>query len=153
MQQRTFVTAAMLIGALALVASGCGSKKKNYSASKAEYAAAVSSICAAVNAKNKKLGISSIEDIAAKGDEFLANVQEAIKKSKGLGDPPAELKSYVDDYYAQNDKAIPLFEQMIEAAKANDAAKVQSLGAQIGAIDDAMDVDSKAVGSTACLSG
>lgn len=151
MQNKKVVAAAMLIGALALIVSGCGSKKKSYSASKAEFGAAASSICATFNKKSDELAMESIEDIATKGDDFLALVEDAVKKTKGLGDPPAELKSYLDDYFAQNDKAIALFKQLIEAAKAKDEAKVQSLSEQISPINDAMDADAKALGATACL--
>ena len=151
MQNKKVVAVAMLIGALALIVSGCGSKKKSYSASKAEFGAAAGSICTTFNKKSKELAMESVEDIATKGDDFLALVEDAVKKTKGLGDPPAELKSYLDDYFAQNDKAIALFKQLIEAAKAKDEAKVQSLSEQISPINDAMDADAKALGANACL--
>jgi len=151
MQNKKVVAVAMLIGVLALIVSGCGSKKKSYSASKAEFGAAAGSICTTFNKKSKELAMESVEDIATKGDDFLALVEDAVKKTKGLGDPPAELKSYLDDYFAQNDKAIALFKQLIEAAKAKDEAKVQSLSEQISPINDAMDADAKALGANACL--
>ena len=151
MQNKKVVAVAMLIGALALIVSGCGSKKKSYSASKAEFGAAAGSICTTFNKKSKELAMESLADIATKGDDFLALVEDAVKKTKGLGDPPAELKSYLDDYFAQNDKAIALFKQLNEAAKAKDEAKVQSLSEQISPINDAMDADAKALGATACL--
>jgi hypothetical protein len=145
---------AVLVSAAVLVAAGCGgsSRNKAYAGSKTAFAAAMNSICASANAKQKALGtISNLSDIATQGPQLETIVNDAIKQLAKL-EPPAEIKSNVDDFISLTKQQAVLLKAVVKAAKANDTAKVQSLGQQGDALNKKGDVDANAIGAPACLS-
>jgi hypothetical protein len=143
----------VLVAAVALVAAGCGSKKKGpYQSSKADYAAALNSVCAAGNAKQKAITITSLKDLATKGPQEVAIFNAEIASVKALGTPPDEIKTQVADALAQAAKLPPLYAKLIADAKAGDQAAAQAVGTQIAAVNKATDPDFTAIGATACLS-
>jgi len=139
--------------AATLVAAGCGSSSSGpYSASKADFAAALNTICVSANAKSKALGISSLSGIASKGSQQIAIGQSELASLKKLGTPPASIKTDVTNIISQTNTEITLFDQVITAAKANDTAKATQLEAQFSALDTSMNPDFTAIGAPACLS-
>ena len=147
------MVAAMLIGALALVATGCGSKKGKYSASKTDYANAMNVVCKTINAKVKTIGISSLEDIKGqKGSDFLAAVDDALSSIDKLGTPPSEIKDAVAEYVSLQKANDDTFKKAIEAAKAGDTAKANEIGGTLGDNDAKLDAAANTIGAPACLS-
>ena len=151
MKNRKLVALMLLVAALVLVAAGCGSKKNGYSASKADFAAGMNSICAAVNAKIKAIGaITSLSDLATKGPDVLKDGQDGIAKVKKLGTPPDEIKTAVDDWIAKSDASATLIQKVIDAAKANDSATAAKLDQELTPLNTATDADAKTIGAPAC---
>ena len=153
MTRRPLLGLFVLVAAVALVAAGCGSKKKGpYQSSKADYVAALNSICAAGNAKQKAITITSLQDLATKGPQEVALFNAEIASVKALGTQPDEIKAKIDDALAEAAKLPPLYAKLIAAAKANDQAAAQKVGTQIQAVNKATDPDFKAIGASSCLS-
>lgn len=135
---------------LALVAAGCGGGgKKGYALTKAEYASALSKICADFNAKQKSIAINSIEDLAAKGDELTSSFQDAIDKAKAL-QAPDEIKDTAKAFIDNGQKQVDLAKDVVEAAKAKDEAKVNEIGAKGSALDKESKDLANQLGATEC---
>jgi hypothetical protein len=145
---------AVVVSAAVLVAAGCGGSSRNtaYAGSKAAFAAAMNSICASANAKQKALGTpSNLADLVTQGPQIETIANDAVKTLSKL-QPPDEIKSNVDDFISLTKQQVALLQQVVTAAKANDAAKVQALGRQGDALNKKGDVDANAIGAPACLS-
>jgi outer membrane murein-binding lipoprotein Lpp len=119
--------------ALALVAAGCGgSSSKTLSAD--EYSSQLNTICADYNAAQKKIGDpQSLEDVGTLGPQIVDEFNKAIAKAKDLK-PPAELESAANEFISLAGQQVDLINQLIDAAKAGDAAKANELGTQIDPI-------------------
>ena len=154
MKRRLLIALALVTATAALVAAGCGgsSRDKAYAGSKADFAAAMSSICASVNAKIKEIGVGSLDDLATKGPQVIDAIKAGVKKLKKL-EPPAEIKSNVDSFLSLSDQTISKLGDLVDAAKKKDEAAATKLQGELDALDKQEDADAKAIGATACLSG
>ena len=154
MKNRTFMVAAMLIGALALVATGCGSKKGKYSASKAEFAAAMNSVCVTINNKLAGIGITGISDLAGqKGVDYQKAVEDALVSVDKLGSAPDEIKDAVTDFVKLQKEDLDSFKKVIDAAKAGNDAEAITLAKALDSNDTQLDADANTIGAPACRSG
>jgi hypothetical protein len=154
MSKRALAVVALFAVTATLIAAGCGgsSRNKAYASSKADFAAAMNSICAAVNAKDRAIGKpQSIQDIAKNGDALRKVGQNAIKTLKKL-EPPAEIKTQVEHFITVKDQEDSKIGDLIAAVKKGDTAKITQLTPDLTALDKSTDADANAIGAPACLS-
>jgi hypothetical protein len=154
MPGRITVGFAVLAGAAALVAAGCGgsSRNKAYAGSKSEFAAAMNSICATVNAKQKAIGQpNNLSDVVTLGPKIRDLLNNAIKKLQNL-EPPAEIKSQVADFISIGKQELSKLDDLINAAKAKDQTKFTQIAQEASGLNSKGDADARAIGAPACLS-
>jgi hypothetical protein len=153
MTQRPLLGAASVIPVVVVLAAGCGSSSSSPYATKAEFAAAMNKLCVSGNAKAHVIGTpSSLSDLVSKEPQLVANVQNIIGEIKNLGSPPGAIRSQVDDFLSKAAQDVSLLQQVTDAAKANNVAKMTTLGTQAAALAKLQDADANAIGAPACLS-
>jgi hypothetical protein len=138
--------------ALALAAAGCGGGGSK-TLSKEEYGSRLNQICKDYNAKVKEIGApSSIAELSSKGPKLLDEFGKAVAKAEKLK-PPSELKAKADKFIADAKELTGLLNQVIAAAKKNDTAKVQEIGAKADALTKESDSLGTELGASACAEG
>jgi hypothetical protein len=145
------VRAAVLVAVLAalLAAAGCGGGG-GQRLSRDAYVSQADAVCRAMDAKQRKLTApASLDAIPAYVDKALPSVDDGIAKLRRLR-PPAELDATVKDWLASLDEARRLLVALSKAAGANDAAKVQSLGAQATTLTEKTHSLAGSIGLTDC---
>jgi hypothetical protein len=137
---------------LALAAAGCGGGGSK-TLSKEEYGSQLNQICTDADAQRKKLGpINGIADLASKGPGLLDALDGAISKTEKLK-APSELKADADRLISTTKQLRDLLAQVVDAAKANDLAKVQQVGTKASALTNEADSLGKTLGAPACAQG
>jgi hypothetical protein len=145
-----FAITAVLV--LAFAVAGCGGEGSK-TLSKEEYASRLRQICASANAEQKRIGTpTSISEFSAKAPKLLDVFDKAVAKVEKLK-PPDELKSTAGRFVSQLKQIRRLIDQVLAAAKKNDAAKVLQLGAQAQSLSNAADAAARKLGAPACVSG
>jgi uncharacterized lipoprotein len=144
------VRAAVVIAVLAvLVAAGCGGGSSQRLSQDA-YVSKADAICRDLDAKQRKLTApASLDAIPAYVDQALPSVDDGIAKLSKLR-PPAELDATVKSWLASLDDARGLLVDLGKAAAKNDAAKVQSLGAQATTLTEKTHALAGSIGLTDC---
>jgi hypothetical protein len=143
------VRAAVAAAVLAALLAGCGGDG-GHRLSQDTYVSQADAICRAMDAKQKQLTApSSLDAIPGYVDRALPTVDDGIAKLRRLR-PPAELDRAVKDWLASLDEARGLLVDLAEAAAANDAAKVQSLGAQATTLTTKTHALAGSIGLTDC---
>jgi hypothetical protein len=141
-----------LLAALALLASACGggsSRSKAYAGSKADYAAALDTICAATNEAGKSLSLSSVSDIAENGDQGKKLLDDLVDKVRSLEAPP-EVQDSADSFADGLQKEADSFGDLVAAAKDGDTAKVQQIQGELQSETAATSEDARFIGATGC---
>jgi hypothetical protein len=119
------------VAGLALLAAGCGGGGGSSELTASEYSSQLNTICADFNTAQKKIGDpQSIEDLATLGPKIVDEFEKAISKAKDLN-PPAELEEPANEFLSLADQQVVLINQLIDAAKSGDEAKVNEVGAKI----------------------
>jgi len=129
--RRTYVA---VLGVGALVAAGCGSDDKP--PTKAAYIAKADPICVEAKAKAKtytdKLDAlpadAQVKDTVPDLQGALTSTRAFAVKLRALK-RPKEDKATLDSYFASLDHSLVAGDQLLAAAKTNDLAKVQQVGA------------------------
>ena len=138
--------------ALALAAAGCGGGGSK-TLSKEEYGKQLNTICADYNAKVKKIGQpNSIAELADKGPKLLEEFDKTVAKADKLK-PPSEIKTDVDKFLSESKQLRDAIDQLINAAKKNDAAKITEFGGKADALSKDTDAFGKKLGAPACAQG
>jgi hypothetical protein len=146
------LAALVALAATAALAAGCGggtSRNKAYSSSKADYAAALDSICAATNKAGSALNFSSISDIAQNGDEAKDLLDKMVDKVDSL-EPPDEVKTQAQSFVDGLQKEADSFGDLVQAAKDGDAEKVQKIQGDLQSEAAATSEDARFIGATGC---
>ena len=145
--------AGLFVALAAVLAAGCGGGGSK-TLSKADYGTKLNQICADLNAKNKEIGEpSSIADIADKGPQLLDEFDKAIAGAKNLK-APDELKDAADRFISLGEQQRDLISQLVDAAKANDEAKINELGPKLDPLDKESNAIAKdQLGAPACAQG
>jgi hypothetical protein len=145
--------AATLVLALAVVAAGCGGGGGK-TLSKEEYSSQLNKICTELNAKNKEIGEpSSLDDVVQKGPKLNDAFQNAIDEVEGLN-PPDELKDAHERFLSLGKQIHSKIDDLLDAAKKNDVAKVQQISSTIDPLDKASNQIAKTqLGAPACAQG
>jgi hypothetical protein len=144
------VRAAVVVAVLAaLLAAGCGGGG-GQRLSQDAYVSQADALSRAMDAKQKKLTApTSLDAIPAYVGQALPSVDDGIAKLRRLR-PPAELDATVKDWLASLDDARGLLVGLGKAAAANDAPKVQSLGAQATPLTEKTHALAGSIGLTDC---
>ncbi len=136
---------------VALVAAGCGgSGGGGERLSLEDFVAQADAICKEYEGKLDALGEpKTMSDLADLVREGKAVASEQMVKLRELS-PPGEIEASVDEAYATLDQQIRLFDDLIEAASAEDTAKVNEIVEQGTVLDDKADALAKKVGLKEC---
>ena len=138
--------------ALALTAAGCGGGGST-TLSKEEYGSQLNTICADYNAKVKEIGEpSSISELADKGPTLLDEFDAAIAKAEKLK-APDELAATRDEFFSKSKDLRNTISDIVDAAKANDSAKINELGPKADELSSQTDALGKKLGAPACAEG
>ena len=126
--------ALVLIGLAALVAAGCGGGGSRLT--RAEYAKQANAVCTDSNGKVKAVGSpgTSLGSLATYADKVIPILENGVADLKKL-DPPEDEQNVVDQWLATNDEQLDLIREIRDAARDNDQAEVQRLGAEAEAND------------------
>jgi Fe-S oxidoreductase len=128
---------AVLVLTLA-AAAGCGGGGGG-TLSKEEYSAKLSKVCADLSAKTKEIGVpSSPDEVVAKGPQLAGQFQKAIDDAKKLK-PPSELKDAADRFVSLNQRIHDKIEELIDAAKKQDAVKLARIAISIDTLSKESD--------------
>jgi len=148
--KRALVLAVGLASLLAIVAAGCGGGGGSDKLTKEEYASKLNAICDEYNAKQKEIGDpESLSDIGDKGPKIVDEFENAIDKAKNLN-PPDEIADQVNRFISLAEQQRDLLNDLIDAAKDNDTAKVQEIGSKIEPLSTEGDQISNDLGAPAC---
>lgn len=149
---KRLASGALLMALVAVLAAGCGGGGSK-ALSKEEYGSQLNKICQDANADRKKAGtISSPADVVKKGPKLLAAFDRLISRAEKLK-PPDEIKTDTDKVLSEAKQLRDLVSQVIDAAKANDVAKVVQLGAEGDALTKDLDALGTKLGAPACAQG
>ena len=148
---RTLVTSFVLVAAAALVAAGCGGKSRDkaYSGSKATYAAALDTICAATNKAGKSIDLSSTEKIAANGDQAKDLLDKMANKIDGI-QAPDEVKTQAQSFVDGLKNEAKDFGELADAAKNSDETKIKAIQGELQSEAAATSEDARFIGATGC---
>ena len=139
--------------ALVLVAAGCGGGGGE-SLSKEEYSSQLNKICTELNTKNDAIGDpQSLDDVVKKGPQLQDAFQSAIDEVENL-DPPDEFKDAHARFVALGKQIHSKIDELIDAAKKKDAAKLQAIGATIDPLNtESNKIAAEQLGAPACAQG
>jgi hypothetical protein len=149
MMNRTLVTSLVLVAAAALVAAGCGGGGGNETLSKAEYAAQADKACAGAQAKGKDLDLSSTEKIASNGDQAKKVLDDLANEIDNL-EPPDELQDAAESFVEGLRQEADQFEELTQAAKDDDTAKIQEIQGKLQSESAATSEDARFLGAAGC---
>lgn len=143
-------TPAALTASLAVAASagalGCGEEKLT----RAEYVKQADAICTDYTARQGKLGSpKSVKDIERLADQTKPLVKEQLGKLRKLEAPDSIAKD-ADAAYDLLEKQLPKIDELVDAAKANDVKKIQTIATDAGKLDDQANAKAKAIGLKVC---
>jgi hypothetical protein len=149
--RKTLVLAGAFAALLAVLAAGCGGGGGGGGLSKDEYVSRLNAICEDFNAKQEEIGEpQNLSELGTKGEQLLAEFDNAIDDVKGLGDPPDEIADQANRFIAVGEEERDLIRDLIDAANDNDQARVQELGSQIEPLDNESDRLATELGANAC---
>jgi hypothetical protein len=138
-----------------LLTAGCGGggggggTTTTQALTKKEYTAKLDTICAATNEAGKGLDLSSVSKIAANGDKATDLLNKMVDKINAI-EPPKEVQDAAKSFVAGLQKEANDFGELTKAAKAGDAAKVQTIEGDLSSEAAASSEDARFVGATGC---
>lgn len=148
--KKALVLAAGLVSLLAIVAAGCGGGGGGGALTKEEYASKLNAICEEYNAKQEEIGEpQSISDIGDLGPKIVDEFDKALDKAKDLN-APDEIADQASRFIELGEQQRDLLNDLIDAAKDNDTAKVQEIGSKIEPLSTESDQLSNDLGAPAC---
>jgi hypothetical protein len=140
---------AVLVLTLA-AAAGCGGGGGGR-LSKEEYSAKLSKVCTDLRAKTKEIGVpSSPDEVVAKGPQLAGEYEKAIDEAKKLK-PPSELEDPAGRFVSLNQQIHSKIEELIDAAKKQDAVKLARIAISINTLSKESDeIATKELNASAC---
>jgi hypothetical protein len=149
--RKTLVLAGALAALLAALSAGCGGGGGGGSSlTKEEFASQLNAICEDFNRKQEEIGEpQSLSELGEKGDQILDEFDKAIDRVRDLN-PPDEVADQVNRFVEIGDQQRDLIGDVVQAAKDNDLAKAQQVGAQIEPLDAESDRIANQLGAPAC---
>lgn len=148
---KRLVAPILLLACAAVLAAGCGGGKSRSTAysTKATYAAALDTICAATQKAGRALGISGTSDLKTKGDDAKDLLDKLVDKIDSL-EPPADVKDAADSLVTGLKKQADDFGDLVQAVKDGDAGRVKEIEGKIASNTAATSEDARFVGATGC---
>ena len=143
MRSRAVLAATLLVA----VVAGCGGEE---TLTRADYITQADAICDDYNQRQAKLGDpKSVEDIERLGDETKPLVEKQLAELRDL-EAPEEIADDAAAAYDLLERQLPKLDALVRAAEANDVAKVQSIAAEAGVLDEQADAKAEKIGLTVC---
>jgi hypothetical protein len=149
---KKLVATLVLLACAAVLVAGCGggkSRNKAYASSKADYAAALDTICVATDKAGTALGISGTEDLPSKGDDAKELVDKRVDQIDSR-EPPAEVKDSAESFVEGLKKQANEFGDLVQAAKDGDSAEVKKIQGELSSTTAATSEDARFLGATGC---
>ncbi len=139
------------VAALTLVlVAACGGDDR---LSREEYLARADAICTKYEEKLAELGRPrSFEEAVAIGDEAIPLLRDGVDELKEL-EPPKELEARVDAWNALNERNVEFAEDLRDAAKRRDRARVRAVARATEANEQRADRAARDIGLRACGAG
>lgn len=135
------------LGAATLLGA-CGGD--NGGLTKAEYVSKGDAICKQINQKiNAMPNPKSLKDFASQADEVVKLSKDGLERFRDL-DAPDELEAKVGRYLNLLQEQTKLAEQIADAAREGDTAKIQEIGRQLDANDKEADKLAAEIGFKDC---
>ena len=143
MRSRAVLAATLLVA----VVAGCGGEE---TLTRADYITQADAICDDYNQRQAKLGDpESVEDIERLGDETKPLVEKQLAELRDLK-APEEIADDAAAAYDLLERQLPKLDALVRAAEANDVAKVQSVAAEAGVLDEQADAKAEKIGLKVC---
>lgn len=143
MRSRAVLAATLLVA----VVAGCGGEE---TLTRADYITQADAICDDYNQRQAKLGDpKSVEDIERLGDETKPLVEKQLAELRDL-EAPEEIADDAAAAYDLLERQLPKLDALVRAAEANDVAKVQSIAAEAGVLDEQADAKAEKIGLKVC---
>jgi hypothetical protein len=141
-------TAWALLLAVLATAAGCGSEAP---LTKKEYVTRLSAACEAFAAREQTIGDpSTLPDLVEKGPRILSAFEETILAEARSLEAPNDLADRATRLAELAERQRDVLAALVEAARASDFAKVQTLTATNAAINDEADAFARAIGAAGC---
>lgn len=119
--------------------------------SKEQYASRLSAMCEDFSAREQEIGEpQTIADLVEKGPRILDAFDEAIADEIRTLEAPAEIAEQADRLADLADRQRGVLGELVEAANADDLAKVQELVARNEALNENAGSIARELGATAC---
>lgn len=139
--------AVLALTLLVAVVAGCGGEE---TLTRADYITQADAICDDYNQRQAKLGDpESVEDIERLGDETKPLVEKQLAELRDLK-APEEIADDAAAAYDLLERQLPKLDALVRAAEANDVAKVQSVAAEAGVLDEQADAKAEKIGLKVC---
>lgn len=149
---KKLVAPCLALAVCALLAAGCGkSRNKAYAGSVQAFAAALNEICGPATSKVKALNPTSAAEFVTKGPQIKDIIHTAVDKIDNL-EPPGQVEGAANDFVSKSREEEKKIDELVDAAKNNDQAKISQVQSEIAALDKATDKDARAIGAQSCVS-
>jgi hypothetical protein len=138
-----------LLGILvAVLTAGCGDGE---AVSKEQYVSKLNAMCADFSAKEKDIGDpQTLTDLIEKGPRILDAFEKTIVDKVGKLKPPDELAGRADRLVDLTDRQRNVIAGLVDAAKANDVAKVRELDSKNKALNKETASITRELGAKVC---
>jgi hypothetical protein len=137
-----------LLFALLATAAGCGSEAP---LTKKEYATRLSAACEAFAAREQTIGDpATLPDLVSKGPPILSAFEETILAEARSLEAPTDLADRATRLAELAERQRDVLAALVDAARASDFAKVQTLTATNAAINDEAGAIARAIGAAGC---
>jgi hypothetical protein len=139
---------ALVAGATALAAAGCGGEER---LSRAEFQEQGNAICAKYDKQIEEIGTpTSVEEVPEYVNKALPIVERQIEDMKELNPPEEDQEAY-DEMIADAEKTVEAGRDLGEAAEANDEAAIEKALNEGNVASDRADEHATELGLTDCV--
>jgi hypothetical protein len=140
--------AALVAGATALAAAGCGGEER---LSRAEFQRQGNAICAKYDRQIEAIGTpASVEEVPEYVDKALPVIEQQIEEMRDLNPPEEDQEAY-DDMLAEAENTVDAGRDLGDAAEANDNAAIENALNEGNAASDRADEHATELGLTDCV--
>lgn len=126
---------------------GCGEEE---TLSRAEYIRQADAICTDYSERQQQIGSpKSVEDIERVATAAKPLLEERLDKLRALAAPDA-IAGDAEDFYDLVERQVPQIDELAEAAKASDEARLRRIAADTGKLTEQANAKTAAIGLKVC---
>jgi hypothetical protein len=132
---------------IAVLTTGCGDE----ALTKEQYVSKLNAMCADFSEQEKRIGEpQTLADLGEKGPRILDAFENAIVDKVDNLKPPDEIAGQADRMADLAHQQRDVLSGLVDAAKANDLAKVQELSSKNAALNQEANAIARDLGATSC---